>query len=364
MAVQLRLVVLLLVAGSAAAQPAPYIVVPQPLPGDIGLDVTGVSGDGRRVVGRSAESWLHSRIVVWDDLGAPIAITPAGEDVSFGYISGDGSMIIGTLETSIGGLITPMAARWDADVVSLFTPDGYPDGLPGYLIGVSASGRLLGYANQSSQHPGPFVSDGTQIEPIDLPPGAESCLAEEISDDGSTWVGSCFLLANPYAYVPVRWSERGGLQVAYLSETKVGTATDVSADGSVVVGSAYDGGGRRPFVWTGSTGFRFLEDVLEASGVDTTGVTLNNLFAVYVSADGRTVGGGKFIARLPEPVPEPGSLSGAVAALLAVALERGAEIGSTRRRNGRDALPRLLEVTLAEGAETVADFPPSSGAER
>jgi uncharacterized membrane protein len=363
---------LVLAAGSAAAQ-APFIVgPPAPLDGDYSVTLTDVSADGRRVVGTSNPPIGLPTVVFWDDLGPATAIasdtlssavaisgdgstilgramrwdetylaqddgpfqwTAAGGIVSIGTasdyvnaISFDGSVIVGW--SWEGGATRQMAVRWTGGVREFLTPSGYEDGLEAYLRDVSSTGRVIG--DMSTTTGFPFVSDGIVLDPLYRPPGVFDCQALAISNDGSVWVGLCNAedKNNVSAVFPVRWSDRDVQQVAYLDETNEGMATDVSANGDVVVGVTCrtETNACLPFVWTLRSGFRLLTDVLEEAGVDTSGVPLFE-GNIHVSADGRTVVGPSFIARLPEPdpVPESGALQGGAAALLAlIAISRPA----------------------------------------
>jgi hypothetical protein len=72
-----------------------------------------------------------------------------------------------------------------------------------------------------------------------------------------------------------------------------GTARDVSADGTVVVGQSNTGAEPpahfEAFIWTAESGMVRIVDVLQSRGVDTTGWILQ--VATGVSADGKTIAG-------------------------------------------------------------------------
>jgi hypothetical protein len=96
-------------------------------------------------------------------------------------------------------------------------------------------------------------------------------------------------------------------------------AFDVSADGTVVVGSGdwSTGGGWKAFIWDADNGMRNLQDVLIAQGADLTGWELE--IASGVSADGKTIVGdgssrGAYLATLDtSPIPPaPVDLSGTI----------------------------------------------------
>jgi len=85
-------------------------------------------------------------------------------------------------------------------------------------------------------------------------------------------------------------------------------ATDVSSDGSTVVGFGTSDDGRKAFIWDSAHGMRTVEEILRSHGIDVSGWDLSE--ATSVSADGRTiVGTGRnpsgiasvWLAAVPEP---------------------------------------------------------------
>ena len=132
--------------------------------------------------------------------------------------------------------------------------------------------------------------------------------ARAISDNGSVVVGV-------WLGLPVRWTAdwdsyydapdwSAGGDLAVLSQGG-GSALDVSADGSVIVGET----GGNAFVWDEDHGPRLLRDVLELDcGLDLTGWTLAS--ATAITDDGETIVGygtnpsgatEAWIATIPEP---------------------------------------------------------------
>jgi hypothetical protein len=263
----------------------------------------------------------------------------AGPAATFAFeVSFDGSRIVGWADAG-GGFSDRLAAIWDAGVLSYLMPTGHPEGVVGYLIDVSATGRVTGSTLTGQPSDGSFVSDGVVLEPIFQADDAWDCGTKAISEDGSTWVGLCAGVESPVGFIPARWREG---ELAFLTETYAGEATDVSADGSVVVGSVNDGVLRRPFVWVADAGFHFVSDLLNSAGVDTSGVPLGTIYGVHVSHDGRTIVGDTFVARVPEPQPVPEADSGvgcfgAVAALAARALSSRRGSSCRGSRTGRAA---------------------------
>jgi hypothetical protein len=358
------LLALLIVAGSAHAEQAPFVIAPPPLPGDEYAWATDVSADGQRVVGVSQHTGrvcvlsACNAIVLWDGFGPALKIASSFSSYPSARISADGSTIVGSVATSPGvtqgfrwnaidGLVyfptdAPLepwfgpadvaadgsviygsgtacdppscghpAARWEAGVVSIFTPTGYPDetsvgSIGAELIGAASGGRVVGYG--WAPWPIAFVSDGITAEPLFTPvDDPSSCRPVRVAGDGSAVVGSC---GRGVDEVPVRWSLEDPLGFAEFQVQ--GRALDISDGGRVVVGTMQD----QAFVRDEATGVRAVADVLQASGVDPTGVALDE--ALGVSADGRTVVGRYFIARLPESVPESDALACGLAALVAL----------------------------------------------
>lgn len=122
-----------------------------------------------------------------------------------------------------------------------------------------------------------------------LPSGNES-FAVGISADGAVVVGRGNVQTSPGTFVsrPFRWSAAQGMQpipMLNADPSGFGEATDASADGSVVVGSANG----RAFIWDAVHGTRDLKTVIQENGHDTTGWTLHS--AVAISDDGLVVAG-------------------------------------------------------------------------
>jgi probable HAF family extracellular repeat protein len=143
-------------------------------------------------------------------------------------------------------------------------------------LDVSADGTVV--VGVSSSAPGAqafrWTQGGGMIGLGDLPGTDFYSSANSVSDDGSVVVG----LSNNYLDCggvgpcrprpgAFRWTEAGGMTLLGSYGT-IGAATDVSADGSVVVGDTQYYG---PFRWTQETGMEFLTSVGTALGVSTDG---------------------------------------------------------------------------------------------
>ncbi len=284
----------------------------------------GVSPDGRVVVGSSGynNGWdsLLEEAVRWTEAEgmAGLGFSPGG-----GYgseakaASADGKVIVGW---ALGIRMTGEAFRWtEADgMVGL----GYLPG-DGYLSwgsarDVSADGGVV--VGQSDFGAFRWTSGGGMVA-LGALPGKDGSSANGVSADGDVVVGeSCdaFIHLENGQYVSraceaFRWTSGEGM-VGLGGAT---SATDASADGAVVVGNYVVTWNQYPvdaFVWTARTGTRRLKDVLIASGVTgLDGITL--VSASSVSADGlmvvgTTSDGGSYLATLlPESmIPAPFSL--------------------------------------------------------
>jgi len=205
--------------------------------------------------------------------------------------------------------------------------------------GVSGDGTIV--AGNRVSIPGPGLStafrddwSGTASIPLgDFAGGADDASASDISADGSVIVGWG---TTSFGREPFVWTETDGLRsLGKLPDVFVlgAQANAVSADGRVIVGEGYSGAGGA-FIWTEETGYRLLMDVL----TNELNVDLQNwqalLSAEDISADGMTIVGhgvnpsGRFEAFVAR-VPEPGT---AALLLMGLALLLGT---STRSRHAR-----------------------------
>jgi probable HAF family extracellular repeat protein len=139
-------------------------------------------------------------------------------------------------------------------------------------------------------------------------PGQSYSYARDVSADGSIIVGS----SGSSTYQAYRWTQTGGMiGLGYLPGASESYAYGMSADGSVIVGES----GGKAFIWDSTNGMRSLEYVLSTIyGLNLSGWTLSD--AWDVSSDGKTIVGfgidplGQkegFAANL-NPVPIPGAV--------------------------------------------------------
>lgn len=122
------------------------------------------------------------------------------------------------------------------------------------------------------------------LQDFPVPPSAVSSTASAVSADGSVVVGSYSTTGLPALVRALRWSQSGGtIDLGVLPGLRLSSPAGVSADGSVVVGTSSNPVALqwRAFRWTASGG---LSDLGGLNGG-------NESFAFGVSADGTVVVG-------------------------------------------------------------------------
>lgn len=243
---------------------------------------TTISDDGQTVAGFRFE--VQSSMEAWQWRGGDrIPLGDLQVDPNFissiaNGISGDGSTIVG------GAVATPylnQAFRWSE----------------GQMSG-------LGYLRDK------IIPDPIFPEFLLYPEST----ANATSYDGSVIVGnSASYNTRLFETEAFRWED--GVMIG-LGDLPGGLfysdARSVSADGSIIVGTGVMEGGHRAFIWDELHGMRLLEDVLIGMGLDLQGWKLTT--ATDISADGSViVGFGINPNGVGEPfravIPEPASLA-------------------------------------------------------
>jgi uncharacterized membrane protein len=129
-------------------------------------------------------------------------------------------------------------------------------------------------------------------------PGSDYSIATCISEDGQ-------VIAGVSGNRPFIWTQGEGM-VALSSYQ--GTVTDISADGSRMVGTSLSSGNDEAYFWSAETGIINIKEKLEQEGLDLSGWTLTR--ATGISGDGQTIVGyginpqGQsegWVVTLPEP---------------------------------------------------------------
>jgi probable HAF family extracellular repeat protein len=222
-------------------------------------------------------------------------------------ISSNGSAVVGN--ALFFGNNQSYGFRWTAD--GFRTLGSLAGGTYASATGISGTGlRAVGFSGSASGERAVRwdVTPGTGgITPISLGilSGGTYSTATAISHDGLSVVG----FGNTGGVtVPWRWTESGGMvNLGLPIGATEARARGVNIDGSVVVGNTNSLAQSRAFLWTTTTGSVDLNTYLPTLGIDLTGWSLRT--ATGVSADGRViVGSGIFggveqawVATIPTP---------------------------------------------------------------
>lgn len=256
-----------------------------------------ISGDGSTILGADYNSdalyWTAASGIVY-----PLASEPPGLRGYPGDVSRDGSVITGHLfaagpfrwTAATGAVELPMAAGWIDGWANAVTPDGAV--IAGTLFNSPGHRRAFRWT----------AAGGSVL--LDQPAGVVGSDATAVSADASTIVGWAY--EGNDVHRPFRWTAESGLQLLNLAP---GEASDVTADGSIIIGNGSESGGA--FIWDAARGARDLKAALTADyGVDLTGWTIHSADAI--TPDGMTIVGRGAHAQFGDNVawrvvvPEPG----------------------------------------------------------
>jgi uncharacterized membrane protein len=280
------------------------------------LDSPSVSADGSVVVGRYMDQNFFSHAYRWT-IGGTFELLedlPGGRFDSGAFdASADGSVVVGYGTPSFPDQAFPVV--WEDNA----PPHRLSDLGSGSALGVSADGTVIVGRVGSPQRA--FRRVPGSITLLENLSGATGATAQRVSADGSVVVGVNFFRTVPpdaasFHSEAFRWTELDGtVSLGDLPGGRIfSTAYDVSANGSVIVGSGETSfengvGISEAFYWTSATGMLNLRDVLISSGA--TGLDGWTLIeARGVSWDGVTVVGSgidptgatqAFVATIPEP---------------------------------------------------------------
>jgi probable HAF family extracellular repeat protein len=279
----------------------------------------GISGDGSTIVGISLDDGLRTRAFRWNategiiDLGT-LRADNAGNAWAFDA-SHDASVIVGQSHSDSGYL---RAFAWlaGADSGNVDNPEMFELNTAGGFLAaaahaVSADGRYAaGQAMNETVTESTAVrwnltrlADMGNADAEDLGSlGGDYASASDISADGRVVVGSSSLEDN-VSVRAFRWVEgaTGGapgngamFDLGVLGDHSQSAAHAVSADGNVVVGNSSDGMRSDAFRWEEETGMISVVEWLENNGVNMGEIALAHAGAV--SADGSVVAGYMFHA--------------------------------------------------------------------
>lgn len=216
----------------------------------------GISGDGATVVGLAWVNAGTAHGVAWNELEGVMdlgSINP-GASTRANAVNGDGSVVVGWQDFN---------GPWKSAVWHKDPNGGY---LPNEYILIDAGGSPTDEYNQAGE-----------------------CNA--ISADGNV-IGGYGDYANDYQ--PWVWTAAGGFtSLGALPNMGTGYVSDMSADGSIVVGwfdGMFFGDPRKAFLWTAADG---LQD-LNTYAINELGIDLGNqqlYTASSISPDGRYIAG-------------------------------------------------------------------------
>jgi len=246
---------------------------------------TGISDDGAVVVGWSTGQYT-SEPFRWKSNKMTSLIPGSVYSQIASGTSSDGAVVVGGLGSSLGS----EAFRWTAAAGVVGLGDLPGGGFNSDAADVSGDGSVVVGHGESADGLRAFRwTAATGMVSLGVVPGEAKSHARSVSQDGSVVVGRGDRKA-------VRWTAAEGMVSlgALPGGNDTSGATGVNADGSVVVGAANLGTpDQQAFLWTAATGMRRLSDVLAEQGVDVEGWQI--YFASDISADGKTIVGSAWV---------------------------------------------------------------------
>lgn len=299
------------------------------LPVGYSSQARAISADGQTIVGSSRHFDGNDYIdqaFRWSQGGGmePLGYyNPGIDDEPYGSyasaVSADGSSVAG--ETiAPAGIAFSVGFLWTepAGLRTLSTASQIPSGIDEYdnVADISGDGaRIVGIGydafSSNPQFQAFMAETGQTGRLLGTLPGYVRSAAVAISTDGSTVVGHSEAATGPVR--AFRWTDAELMQP--LPDSQEGLrpviASDVSADGSVIVGSGFGPNGSELFIWTQKQGTFSLVEVMVAAGISSVQFDDWELTEITgISADGKTlVGNGinpngdreAWIATVPEP---------------------------------------------------------------
>jgi len=189
-----------------------------------------------------------------------------GIDITASAVSADGSVLAGTFK--VGNAYH--AFRWTqvdgfTDIGDL--PGGLEDALPTCISadGSVIAGNSYSTASGGSEEGFRWTQATGMVGIGDLPGGDFRSVVNGISADGSIIVGASYSAASSVSgqnYEAFRWTEAGILALGTLTGAPSGasSASGISGDGSIVVGSSENANGEYQTVtWTSEAGIQPLD---------------------------------------------------------------------------------------------------------
>jgi probable HAF family extracellular repeat protein len=250
-----------------------------------------ISADGSAFAGSFTNLDGDEEAARWTDSGGweGLGQLPTGlacPSISNGWgISADGETVVGLAWDGCNGRAFIWTSATEMEALDVAGSGGNRAN----AISADAS-TISGFGQASNRSPTIWNAADGSVEYFD-----EETVGEGwgMTPDGSTVVGSS---NGPAVY----WNDcEGMVPIGMLSGDPSAEANDISADGTVIVGTSGTlMGGRRAFVWTQHTGIISLQQLLLDNGVVIPdGVIVEA--ALAISADGSTVVGRSFDPAYP-----------------------------------------------------------------
>ncbi len=268
-----------------------------------GLGATGVSRDGRTIVGeavsdrRVIEAAIWLRASEWRTLGSFASAAPCGLEFSSATdTTRDGKVVVGLARN---GCTLAHAFRWEESTGMVDLGSTVP-GRSSMALAVSADGQVVaGYQDRADgfRQGARWAGGAQQLLAAD---GGPVGSANAVNGDGSILVGrvcSPVIDLNQSAWI---WTSAGGVQCLPVPKLRVspgpkiiGDARATSDDGSVIGGSQNVGGSTDSdaVIWIDRQP-AYLKDFLQANGIpDAFKTWINTGTITGISPDGRILVG-------------------------------------------------------------------------
>jgi uncharacterized membrane protein len=224
------------------------------------VNLIGVSFDGAVVVGRmSTSASAIAQSFRWTETAGvkPLGFLGNHQGAGTLAVSADGTAVVGTAPlgpstkrqpsrwTESGGMMGLGVGNFEFDEIWTAGVSGDGSVVAGGVRQLSAAGIRMGAFRWA---------EGSGMTDLDTPAGAFGATATNVSADGSTIIGDSFNddFTRTKAF---RWTERTGSVHLDGRPDAVTSALFVSNDGSVIVGVAGAQGVDIAFRWTERTGF-------------------------------------------------------------------------------------------------------------
>ncbi|MEK6703848.1 MAG: immunoglobulin domain-containing protein [Planctomycetota bacterium] len=232
------------------------------LPGGTGSFPAALSDNGAIISGSATVSGGSARAWRWTAATGLVNLSvPPGADHSYGYgMSGDGLVVIG----AAGNQSYDTACRW-TQATGIQSLGSIAPGQPSFASDASFDGSIIfgyGYLANSEESAFKWTST-TGMQPFGQRlAGTHHSVGLAVNGSGTSYVGYCFNNAPSLIYpTACRWTAAGAVtSLGTLPGSVMSVPSDLSADGSVVVGYAADGtgGNVRAFKWTAASGMQDL----------------------------------------------------------------------------------------------------------